>query len=271
VTTGQDVTCRNGPLPWRRRGRVRTGLLVRSAAHRRWRARDCVDVVGLYPAPRREGAEARTNTRDDKLDCRFWRTSFEQRQCLVPATSFCEPHDGRKPSTWHWLPCAATSPRRCSALMGVAALARPDQGRAGPRYRGLQLHDDGAHALTTSINHERSPARRSMACRIPCGSGRQCAFCSAHRLHRSAIEIRSSGVRWSSLQASANAIGSTTVSCPHAQRSQSRCPSAAMLAGETCFQASSFGIVCQPMWVAELIGRLTARGVIDRMRSSLPT
>ncbi|MBS0243545.1 MAG: SOS response-associated peptidase family protein, partial [Proteobacteria bacterium] len=35
-------------------------------------------------APRRV-----TNTRDDKLMGRFWRPSFEQRRCLVPATSFC--------------------------------------------------------------------------------------------------------------------------------------------------------------------------------------
>jgi putative SOS response-associated peptidase YedK len=52
-----------------------------------------------------------TNARDDKLLTRFWRTSFEGRRCLVPATAFCEPHDNHKPTTWHWfaLRTAATN------------------------------------------------------------------------------------------------------------------------------------------------------------------
>src|SRR3990170_8274574 len=48
-------------------------------------------------APRRV-----TNVRDDKiLTSNFWRPSFEQRRCLVPASSYCEPK-GEKPATWHW-------------------------------------------------------------------------------------------------------------------------------------------------------------------------
>ena len=39
-------------------------------------------------APRRV-----TNVRDDKIQAsRFWVGSFEERRCLVPATSFCEPN-----------------------------------------------------------------------------------------------------------------------------------------------------------------------------------
>src|SRR5450631_616022 len=46
-------------------------------------------------APRRV-----TNVRDDKiLTSKFWRSSFEQRRCLVPASSYCEPK-GEKPATW---------------------------------------------------------------------------------------------------------------------------------------------------------------------------
>jgi putative SOS response-associated peptidase YedK len=40
-----------------------------------------------------------TNIRDDKAQTKFWRTSFEQRRCLVPASSYCEPK-GEKPATW---------------------------------------------------------------------------------------------------------------------------------------------------------------------------
>ena len=38
-----------------------------------------------------------TNIRDDKLDSRFWATSFRDRRCLVPVTSFAEPK-GRTPA-----------------------------------------------------------------------------------------------------------------------------------------------------------------------------
>ena len=39
-----------------------------------------------------------TNVRDDKiLTSKFWRPSFEQRRCLVPASSYCEPK-GVKPA-----------------------------------------------------------------------------------------------------------------------------------------------------------------------------
>ena len=48
-------------------------------------------------APRRV-----TNVRDDKiLTSKFWRPSFQQRRCLVPASSYCEPK-GVKPAVWHW-------------------------------------------------------------------------------------------------------------------------------------------------------------------------
>src|SRR5688572_5362817 len=44
-----------------------------------------------------------TNVRDDRIMAsRFWRGSFEERRCLVPATSFCEPNGDVKPCTWHW-------------------------------------------------------------------------------------------------------------------------------------------------------------------------
>jgi hypothetical protein len=42
-----------------------------------------------------------TNTRDDKVQTSFWKDSFEKRRCLVPATAFCEPDEG-KPARWHW-------------------------------------------------------------------------------------------------------------------------------------------------------------------------
>jgi putative SOS response-associated peptidase YedK len=48
-------------------------------------------------APRRV-----TKVRDDKIaTSRFWKPSFEQRRCLVPASSYCEPDTG-KPAKCYW-------------------------------------------------------------------------------------------------------------------------------------------------------------------------
>jgi len=105
-------------------------------------------------APRRV-----TNVRDDKiLSSPFWRPSFEQRRCLVPASSYCEPK-GVKPATWHWFALKGEEQRPLFAFPGVWT-----------RYRG-PLKKDGEpveqevfafmttepNALTASINHERMP------------------------------------------------------------------------------------------------------------------
>ena len=65
-------------------------------------------------APRRV-----TNVRDDKiLTSKFWRPSFEQRRCLVPASSYCEPK-GEKPATWHWFAINGEEQRPLFAFPGV--------------------------------------------------------------------------------------------------------------------------------------------------------
>ena len=92
-------------------------------------------------APRRV-----TNVRDDKiLTSKFWRPSFEQRRCLVPASSYCEPK-GEKPATWHWFALngdeqrpAVRLPRRVDALPGSAEKERRQR-----RPGGVRLHDDRA-------------------------------------------------------------------------------------------------------------------------------
>ena len=63
-----------------------------------------------------------TNVRDDQiLKSKFWRGSFEERRCLVPATSFCEPNGDVKPATWHSHVCgqAQTSQRVAAPLAGT--------------------------------------------------------------------------------------------------------------------------------------------------------
>jgi putative SOS response-associated peptidase YedK len=71
------------------------------------------------------------NVRDDKIiTSKFWRPSFEQRRCLVPASSYCEPK-GEKPATWHLVrrqrpggTSAVCLPRRVDALPGPAEKER---------------------------------------------------------------------------------------------------------------------------------------------------
>jgi putative SOS response-associated peptidase YedK len=108
-------------------------------------------------APRRV-----TNTRDDKVSSRFWRTSLEQRRCLVPATSFCEPNDGRGPgerATWHWFALVGDEPRPLFAFAGLWQRWRGPIKKDGPNveldvYSFMTTEPNGA---TASINHERSP------------------------------------------------------------------------------------------------------------------
>ncbi|KAA9008768.1 SOS response-associated peptidase [Histidinibacterium aquaticum] len=46
--------------------------------------------------------KAINNARDDKIrSSRFWKKSFEDRRCLIPATAFCEAK-GKKPATFYW-------------------------------------------------------------------------------------------------------------------------------------------------------------------------
>ena len=100
-----------------------------------------------------------TNTRDDKVSSRFWRASLETRRCLVPATSFCEPHDDRRPATWHWFALAGTEPRPVFAFAGLWQRWKGPVKKDGPNVEQdvFSFMTTSPNALTQSINHERSP------------------------------------------------------------------------------------------------------------------
>lgn len=60
-----------------------------------------------------------TNARDDTIKASpFWRDSFVERRCLVPASSFCEPKVER-PATWHWFAINGDDPRPMFAFPGI--------------------------------------------------------------------------------------------------------------------------------------------------------
>jgi putative SOS response-associated peptidase YedK len=105
-------------------------------------------------APRRV-----TNVRDDKiLTSRFWRPSLEQRRCLVPASSYCEPK-GEKPATWHWFALNRTEQRALFAFPGVwtkywGPLKKNGENVAIEVFAFMTTEPN---ELTVSINHERMP------------------------------------------------------------------------------------------------------------------
>jgi putative SOS response-associated peptidase YedK len=106
-------------------------------------------------APRRV-----TNVRDDKiLTSRFWVTSFEERRCLVPATSFCEPNGDVKPATWHWFAVNGDGVRPLFAFPGIW------KRYIGPIKKGGDPVDIETYSfltttpnsLVSTVNHERMP------------------------------------------------------------------------------------------------------------------
>lgn len=100
-----------------------------------------------------------TNTRDDKIDTKFWKESFEKRRCLVPATSFCEPDEG-KPANWHWFALKREEePRPLFAFAGVYRQWRGPIKKDGPKVdiEVFSFVTTLPNMLTASINHERSP------------------------------------------------------------------------------------------------------------------
>jgi putative SOS response-associated peptidase YedK len=105
-------------------------------------------------APRRV-----TNVRDDKvLTSSFWRPSFEERRCLVPASSYCEPK-GEKPATWHWFSINGDEPRPMFAFPGVWTRYKGPLKKNGETVEQevFAFMTTEPNALTASINHERMP------------------------------------------------------------------------------------------------------------------
>jgi len=86
-----------------------------------------------------------TNARADKVvQSPFWRSSFHERRCLVPATSFAEPK-GRKPAIWHWFALKGEDRR---PLFAFAGLWRAWRGE----LKGELVNLDVMAILTTTPN-----------------------------------------------------------------------------------------------------------------------
>lgn len=89
--------------------------------------------------------KAVNNARNDKiLVSPFWRSSFTQRRCLVPASSFCEAK-GLNPATYYWFGIKGESER---ILFAFAGMWRRFRGL----YRGELVEIDTYTTITTTPN-----------------------------------------------------------------------------------------------------------------------
>lgn len=131
------------------------------------------------------------------LTSKFWRTSFEQRRCLVPASSYCEPGSG-KPARWHWFAVNGDENRRLFAFPGIWQRWNGPVKKYGPNAE-LDLYSfmtTPPNALTDSINHERMPVLLSEDADFETwlsGSPSE-AFALARSFDPSAMRIAQSGM-----------------------------------------------------------------------------
>ena len=101
-----------------------------------------------------------TNVRDDTiLKSSFWKPSFEERRCLVPASSFCEPNGDVKPATWHWFSIAGVEPRPLFAFPGIWRRYKGPVKKDGPNIdiETYAFLTTTPNSLVSTINHERMP------------------------------------------------------------------------------------------------------------------
>jgi putative SOS response-associated peptidase YedK len=101
-----------------------------------------------------------TNVRDDTiLKSSFWKSSFVERRCLVPATSFCEPNGDVKPATWHWFAIKGKDPRPLFAFPGIWRCYKGPGKKDGPNVdiETYAFLTTTPNPLVATINHERMP------------------------------------------------------------------------------------------------------------------
>ncbi|SEQ82982.1 Putative SOS response-associated peptidase YedK [Loktanella sp. DSM 29012] len=103
--------------------------------------------------------KAVNNARDDKLrTSSFWKKSFEERRCLIPATSFCEAK-GRNPATYVWFGATGDEPRPPFALAGIWRAYKGNYGGGDLREMiTSSMVTTTPNALTKKTHPDRMPA-----------------------------------------------------------------------------------------------------------------
>ncbi len=91
------------------------------------------------------------NTRDDKAtSSRFWKSSFEERRCLIPASSFAEYHPKNRDENGHktvvWFAMKGDEPRPPFAFAGIWRTWKGN-------YRG-ELREMNVYSMMTTTPNE---------------------------------------------------------------------------------------------------------------------
>lgn len=98
------------------------------------------------------------NARDDKMGSGLWKSSFEARRCLVPASSFAEAK-GRSPATWFWFGLADGDPD-ARPPFAFAGLWRDEAEHMVEDTKGFPVYTvitTGANDLVRPVHPERMP------------------------------------------------------------------------------------------------------------------
>jgi putative SOS response-associated peptidase YedK len=100
-----------------------------------------------------------TNVRDNTLRTNnFWKDSFEERRCLVPASSFSEPK-GLKPAMWYWFALKGDEPRPMFAFAGIWRKWKGPLKKEGEtvELEVFSFVTTTPNKLVATINHDRMP------------------------------------------------------------------------------------------------------------------
>lgn len=98
------------------------------------------------------------NARDDSLHKGLWKGSFQQRRCLVPASSFCEAK-GRKPATYFWFGMDSDDPNERPPF-AFAGFWRDEHGDLADDAQGLPTYTiitTTANELVKPVHPQRMP------------------------------------------------------------------------------------------------------------------
>jgi putative SOS response-associated peptidase YedK len=102
-----------------------------------------------------------TNIRAEKALTGFWRNSIEKRRCLVPASSYCEPHGSIKPAQWNWLTVKHQEEKRpLFAFPGAWMRYRGPVKKDGPDVEQevyAFLTTEPNSLIVDSLDHDRMP------------------------------------------------------------------------------------------------------------------
>ncbi len=97
------------------------------------------------------------NARDDSLQkSGLWKSSFHERRCLIPATSFCEAK-GRQPATYYWFGIKGELERPTFAFAGIWTVSHfegPDGEEECPAYTMITTT---ANEIVKPVHPDRMP------------------------------------------------------------------------------------------------------------------